>query len=125
MGVMDKFLNYMKLNDEEDDGYYDDDYYDDEDSAPADSGRSKIRSISKNEPAEEEDRPRKSTPKVTPMRPAPRKVGAGGMEVCVIGSSISLRVPAMRSTATFRRSPISFSSSRLPAWIFPAISRRS
>ena len=27
MGVMDKFLNYMKLNDEEDD-YYDDDYYD-------------------------------------------------------------------------------------------------
>ena len=27
MGVMDKFLNYMKLN-EEDDDYYDDDYYD-------------------------------------------------------------------------------------------------
>lgn len=27
MGVMDKFLNYMKLNDEEDD-FYDDDYYD-------------------------------------------------------------------------------------------------
>ena len=28
MGVMDKFLNAMKLND--DDDYYDDDYYDDE-----------------------------------------------------------------------------------------------
>ena len=27
MGVMDKFLNAMKLND--DDDYYDDDYYDD------------------------------------------------------------------------------------------------
>ncbi len=27
MGVMDKFINAMKLNDEEDD-YYDDDYYD-------------------------------------------------------------------------------------------------
>lgn len=26
MGVMDKFLNYMKLNDEEDEGFYDDDY---------------------------------------------------------------------------------------------------
>ena len=26
MGVMDKFINAMKLNDEEDD-YYDDDYY--------------------------------------------------------------------------------------------------
>ena len=25
MGVMDKFLNYMKLNDEEDEGFYDDD----------------------------------------------------------------------------------------------------
>ena len=30
MGVMDKFLNYMKLNDEEDEGFYDDDYLDDE-----------------------------------------------------------------------------------------------
>ena len=27
MGVMDKFLNYMKLN-EDDDDFYDDDYYD-------------------------------------------------------------------------------------------------
>ncbi len=84
MGVMDKFLNYMKLNDEEDDGYYDDDYYDDEDSAPSEGNRSKIRSISKSDGAEEEDRSRKPAPKVTPMRPAPRKVGTGGMEVCVI-----------------------------------------
>ena len=30
MSVMDKFLNAMKLNDEEDDGYYDDDFYDDD-----------------------------------------------------------------------------------------------
>ena len=30
MGVMDKFLNYMKLNGEEDDEYYDE-YYDDDD----------------------------------------------------------------------------------------------
>lgn len=29
MGVMDKFLNYMKLNGEEDD-FYEDDYYDNE-----------------------------------------------------------------------------------------------
>lgn len=29
MGVMDKFLNYMKLNEDEDD-YYDDDYLEDE-----------------------------------------------------------------------------------------------
>jgi len=30
MGALDKFLNYMKLNDEEDDEYYDE-YYDDDD----------------------------------------------------------------------------------------------
>ena len=30
MGVMDKFLNYMKLNDEDEDDYLDDDYLDDE-----------------------------------------------------------------------------------------------
>ena len=31
MGVMDKFLNYMKLNPDDDDEYVDDDYYDDDD----------------------------------------------------------------------------------------------
>ena len=30
MGVMDKFIQYMKFNDAEDDEYYDDDYLDDE-----------------------------------------------------------------------------------------------
>ena len=36
MGVMDKFLNYMKLNDEEDEGFYDDDYLDDEEEVELD-----------------------------------------------------------------------------------------
>lgn len=84
MGVMDKFLTYMKLNDEEDEGYYDDDYYDEEDNSSADK-KSKIKSISKADSYEEEDRgSRKTAPKVTPMRPAPRKVSTNGMEVCVI-----------------------------------------
>lgn len=83
MSVMDKFLNYMKLNDE-DDGYYDDDddYYDEED-APVEK-KPKIRNISKADSYEEDERPRKQTPKVTPMRPAPKKVAMNGMEVCVI-----------------------------------------
>ncbi|MDO4292001.1 MAG: cell division protein SepF [Eubacteriales bacterium] len=87
MGVMDKFLNYMKLNDEDDDGYYDDDYYDEEEQ-PVEK-KSKIRNISKADAYEEEEKekPRRQAPKVTPMRPAPRKVGAGGMEVCVIKPS--------------------------------------
>ncbi len=84
MGVMDKFLHYMKLNDEDEEGYYDDDYYDDTDDASAEN-KSKIRSMAKGEdPVEEGERPRKTTPKVTPMRTPARKIGANGMEVCVI-----------------------------------------
>lgn len=84
MGVMDKFLNYMKLNDEDDEGYYDDDYYDDADDEPVVDKKSKIRNISKADSYEEEDRPRKAAPKVTPIRPTGRKTVGAGMEVCVI-----------------------------------------
>ena len=64
MGVMDKFLNYMKLNDEEDD-FYDDDYYDE----PADVKPAKKIAVAKEEPAAAEE---------------PRKMIGAGMEVCVI-----------------------------------------
>ncbi len=88
MGVMDKFLNYMKLNDGEDnDDYYDDDYYDDEDEAEQSSSkRPKLAAVKASgdaaEPAEEKA-VKKTVPKVTPMKQL-RKVGTGGMEVCVI-----------------------------------------
>lgn len=82
MGVMDKFLNYMKLNDEDDDFYEDDDYFDDEDDIEE---KPLKRSTRKEEHVMEqlEERPKKTTPKVTPMRPA-KKAGLNGMEVCVI-----------------------------------------
>ena len=77
MGVMDKFLNYMKLN-EDDDDFYDDDYYDE----PAEEKPKKLTTV-KDEPASDEERAVKKAPtKVTPMRLS-RKTGAG-MEVCVI-----------------------------------------
>lgn len=77
MSVMDKFLNAMKLNDEEDD-YYDDDFYDDE-PEPV-----KKPSSTRNDIPREEDPPvKKSTPKVTPMRQT-KKMAGTGMEVCVI-----------------------------------------
>lgn len=89
MGVMDKFLNYMKLNDEDED-YYDDDYYDDED----DNLQSRKNVSSKNAASkakdvddyEERSVKKPTQAKVTPMRqPVTRKVPAGsGMEVCVI-----------------------------------------
>lgn len=81
MGVMDKFLNAMKLNDEDD--YYDEDYYDEE--PMAEEKPKKISSVSKDvsqEPVEEKSAVKKSIPKVTPLRQ--NKKTGNGMEVCVI-----------------------------------------
>lgn len=76
MSVMDKFINAMKLNPEGEDDYYDDDYYDD-DPEP-------IRKPSVvREESSADDIPKKTTPKVTPMRQM-KKMPGTGMEVCVI-----------------------------------------
>lgn len=81
MGVMDKFLNYMKLN-EEDDEFYDEDYYDDE---PIEEKPKKTVSMVKEDTETDEEKPilKKVTPKVTPMMRQTKKTG-NGMEVCVI-----------------------------------------
>lgn len=78
MGVMDKFLNYMKLTEDEED-YYDDDYYDEE-------PEEMPKKISVKEPLREEnnERPRKSSSKVAPLRQPRKVINSGGMEVCVI-----------------------------------------
>ncbi len=84
MSVMDKFLNYMKLNDEDDD-YYDDDYLDDDDiEEPAPKKAATIKAVEE-EPSRDERSVRKPVqPKVTPIRQNVRKVAGNGMEVCVI-----------------------------------------
>ncbi len=86
MGVMDKFLNYMKLNDDEDD-FYDDEYSDDEEEvepAPKKFTSSKAKAVKEEPEYDEEPQPRKTVqPKVTPIRQA-RRVPTSGMEVCVI-----------------------------------------
>lgn len=86
MGVMDKFLNYMKLNDDEDDYDYEDDYMDEEPEIPRKSSVSK--STVRDEIPEEQPAPvkRPMAGKVTPIGRAARK-GSGGMEVCVIKPS--------------------------------------
>jgi cell division inhibitor SepF len=77
MSVMDRFINAMKLNDE-DDGYYDDDFYDDE---PEPVRKS---SAAKEDVSLDDDKTvKKTVPKVTPMRQT-RKMSGSGMEVCVI-----------------------------------------
>lgn len=80
MGVMDKFLNYMKLTEDEDD-YYDDDYYDDEPEEKPAKKPVAVKELVREEP---EERPKKVSSKVTPMRQSPKRIMGNGMEVCVI-----------------------------------------
>lgn len=80
MGVMDKFISYMKLNDEDDD-FYDDDYLDEE---PINEKPKKLPSPKETTEAEDDKSTfKKAAPKLTPMRQA-KKGGSDGMEVCVI-----------------------------------------
>ena len=79
MGVMDKFLNYMKLNPEEDD-YYDDDY----DEPDYEVKSPKKNTAMKEELTTAEEPAKKTTPKITPLNRQPRKMIGAGMEVCVI-----------------------------------------
>lgn len=86
MGVMDKFLKYMAINDEDGD-YPEDDYLDDEpyeEEKPAPVRKQVIKPNVAVE--EEEDKPVKRTAsKVTPIRNSnSRRLNANGMEVCVI-----------------------------------------
>ena len=78
MGVMDKFLNYMKLNEDEEEYETDDDYIDDEEDDYVEPAK---KSSYKDA---EEDKPAKKTPltKVTPIpkNTAKRMQSAGGME---------------------------------------------
>ena len=82
MGMLDKFLDVMRLNSDDDD-FYDDDYEDDyEEELPRKRGRSKDKEEDDIEEDDKKIRPIKSNSKVTPMRTA--KKSASGMEVCVI-----------------------------------------
>ncbi len=81
MGLMDKFLDVMRLNSDDDD-FYDDDYDDYEEDLPRKRSRSKDKEEEDIDEDDKKIRPIKSTSKVTPMRTA--KKSASGMEVCVI-----------------------------------------
>ena len=88
MGVMDKFLNYMKLNGEEDDEYYDDDYLDDEEDEPAPVPRraSRSRDTDDYDDGSTAMKRQPASSKITPIKQSTsRRVTSGnGMEVCVI-----------------------------------------
>ena len=91
MGVLDKFLDIMKLNDDDDfeDDYFDDDEFDDEvEEKPKKNFFRKSKSYDDDLDDEYElpakvSKPARSNNKVTPMR-QPAKKTASSMEVCVI-----------------------------------------
>lgn len=89
MGFLDKFLNVMRLNPDDDDDFYNEDYdygYDEEiEEKPKSSFKSKKeREETSFQDDYKEQRPVKTTPKVTPIRPSRKQQSIGGMEVCVI-----------------------------------------
>ncbi len=88
MGVMDKFIQYMKFNDTEEDEYLDDDYLDDDEPMePKQPSVTKRNNVVKEENEEPDKFVRKTqTNKITQMRQSSSKrmpLGSG-MEVCVM-----------------------------------------
>lgn len=93
MGVFDKFLDIMKLNDDYDDDFYDDEFYDDdyEEEKPHKPlfGGLKKSSRDDYDDFDVEEGGNRFAPanssKVTPMRqPASRRNSSANMEVCVV-----------------------------------------
>ena len=92
MSVLDKFLNVMRLNPDDDDDFYnedydyDDDYEEDEPVKPKSSFRKDKKKAEEDDYEEDHsihEKAVKSSPKVTPIRPVKKQRGSG-MEVCVI-----------------------------------------
>ena len=88
MGVLDKFLNVMRLNPDDEEDFFNEDYdYDDEEEIEASkSAKSSFKSKKEKDTDFEDnykEKPVKTTPKVTPIRQS-RKSSSGNMEVCVI-----------------------------------------
>lgn len=100
MGVMDKFLNAMKINDENSDGFYDEedsDYLDDPEPirkpAPV-----------KEEPAEESAK--KAAPKVSSIKTTKKTMGTTGMEVCVIKPTVFEDAMEITQTLLYNRTVV-------------------
>lgn len=84
MSFLDKFLNAMRLNPDDDDDFYNEDYdYDEEEYKPKSSFKAKKEKEDSLTEDYYTEKPVKTAPKVTPIRPS-RKTTGGSMEVCVI-----------------------------------------
>lgn len=88
MGFLDKFLNVMRLNPDEEDDFFNEDYDFEDDYEEEKPAKSSFKAKKEKEDDFVDDykeKPVKAAPKVTPIRPS-KKVssGAGNMELCVI-----------------------------------------
>lgn len=89
MGVLDKFLNVMRLNPDDEDDFYDDEYYEDdyEEEPIRQKTSRKNRKVEEDYYEEEKKAPKEKTyktnQKITPMRPSTKR-SFPEMEVCVI-----------------------------------------
>lgn len=91
MSFIDKFLNAMRLNDDDDEYEFDnEDYLDDVDDYEEEPKKKVFQNKEKKESGRFSDIPKekpvKTAPKITPISKSSRKQGAG-MEVCVIKPS--------------------------------------
>ena len=85
MSFLDKFLNVMRLNPDDDDDFYNEDYdYDDEEEEVKPKSSFKKREKEDTFTVDYKEKPVKTTPKVTPIRPSKKQQNLAGMEVCVI-----------------------------------------
>ena len=88
MGFLDKFLNVMRLNPDEEEDFFNEDYDFEDDFVEEKPAKSSFKA--KKEKEEEfvddyKEKPVKTTPKITPIRPTKKSSsGAANMELCVI-----------------------------------------
>ncbi len=85
MSFLDKFLNVMRLNpDDDDDDFYNEDYdYEEEEEVRPKSSFKAKKEKEETFADEYVEKPVKTAPKVTPIRPSKKSTGSS-MEVCVI-----------------------------------------
>ena len=91
MGFLDKFLNVMRLNPDEEDDFFNEDYdFDEDDYVEEKPAKSSFKAKKEKEKEDDfiddyKEKPVKTSPKVTPIRPSKKASnGAGNMELCVI-----------------------------------------
>ena len=80
MSFLDKFLNVMRLNPDDDDDFYNEDYdYDDEEEEVKPKSSFKKREKEDTFTDDYKEKPVKTTPKVTPIRPSKKQQNLDGM----------------------------------------------